>query len=43
MSEKGKRYECKKCAKEILVMREGKSSAPPICCGRNMMEIASKL
>lgn len=43
MTQTGKRYECKKCSKEILVMREGKTAAPPICCGKNMMEVISKL
>ncbi len=42
MTQKGKRYECRKCTKEIFVMREGSNPGPPLCCGFTMNEIVSK-
>jgi DNA-directed RNA polymerase subunit RPC12/RpoP len=33
---KGNTYFCMKCAKEILVLKEGKNPAVPQCCGKMM-------
>jgi hypothetical protein len=43
MTQRGKMYECRKCSKEILVMREGKNLGPPMCCGFSMNEIKAKI
>ena len=42
MTQKGKIYECKAYAKELLITREGANPGPPFCCGRTMSEIKAK-
>jgi len=41
MSQKSKTFECKKCLKEVLVLKEGRHPGPPFCCGLTMKEIRS--
>ncbi|MEM7819281.1 MAG: hypothetical protein QXD48_00430 [Candidatus Aenigmatarchaeota archaeon] len=32
----GKIFVCMTCSKEILILKEGKSLNPPLCCGKVM-------
>ena len=36
MKQEGKEFECKKCEKEVKVLKEGKNPDAPYCCGDEM-------
>ena len=36
MEQEGKEFVCKKCGKEVKVLKEGKNPAAPYCCGDEM-------
>ena len=38
MEQEGKIFICKKCGKEIKVLKEGMNPGSPICCGDPMEE-----
>ena len=39
MGQEGKEFTCKKCGKELRVLKEGGNPSAPYCCGEEMHAI----